>query len=444
MNALTRIPWNFYGVWVLPLCGLMGVAVHGTLTYGWPVLFPVIVKEFGWSAAVAATASSLARFEGGIEGPIAGWVMDKYGPRVTFLFGGIVMALGFISMYWMTADNVLFYFIFFGVVVQTGFNVGGYGSSYKAVQNWWIKWRARATAAFVLPVGFAGTISPMIVAGLIVSVGWRTTLVYMGIFCLVIFIPCGLLIRPHKPEYYGLLPDGVDPKTVTADDAATAEKKARELALLQESAKIQADYSVKDAMKTNAFWVYTLASIFYNFGFGGVTLFIPAHMVSRGFDLPTAAFFAGMMLTFSYLGRLTVFFIGDAVSPKWLSIFSWVLSAIGVLCMANVTPETSYLAWGYAFVFGWGYGISFTIVPVVRGWLFGRAAFGTISGIMTTLAMIGSVIVPTVQGWTYDTYGSYWLGYTLLGAAYLIACVIFAFARKPAPKTTTVPAPSTA
>ena len=41
---------------------------------------------------------SLSRLEGGIEGPIIGWAVDKFGPRKLAVIGAVVTGLGFMVM----------------------------------------------------------------------------------------------------------------------------------------------------------------------------------------------------------------------------------------------------------------------------------------------------------------------------------------------------------
>ncbi len=48
---------------------------------------------------------------------------------------------------------------------------------------------------------------------------------------------------------------------------------------------------------------------------------------------------------------------------------------------------------------------------------FGRAFFGRLLGIIMGAGSIGGIIGPTLAGWTFDTFGSYyliWYGYAVL------------------------------
>jgi len=46
-----------------------------------------MIAEFGWSRTVASGAYALSRLEGGIEGPIIGWLIDRFGARKLVFIG---------------------------------------------------------------------------------------------------------------------------------------------------------------------------------------------------------------------------------------------------------------------------------------------------------------------------------------------------------------------
>jgi MFS family permease len=61
----------------------------------------------------------------------------------------------------------------------------------------------------------------------------------------------------------------------------------------------------------------------------------------------------------------------------------------------------------FLILFGIGYGGSNVMRPSLGREYFGRANFGAILGLMVGIGAIGSIIGPTVAGWTYDNWGSY-------------------------------------
>ena len=71
----------FRGWYVVIAAALINVYGAGVWVYGFPILYPALLDEFGWTAAGGAAIASLSRLEGSLEGPIVGWLVDRYGPR---------------------------------------------------------------------------------------------------------------------------------------------------------------------------------------------------------------------------------------------------------------------------------------------------------------------------------------------------------------------------
>jgi len=74
-------PKIFFGWWTVIATGLLGLGITGYYAYGISALFKPIAAEFGFSRAVTSVPSAIGRLEGGIEGPVVGWITDKFGPK---------------------------------------------------------------------------------------------------------------------------------------------------------------------------------------------------------------------------------------------------------------------------------------------------------------------------------------------------------------------------
>ena len=88
----------FWGWWVIGVCSLVSLYGAGTLHYGFGVLVKPIVSELGWSMALASGAFSLYRLESGAMAPLAGFLVDRMGPRKVVTPGAILMGTGYICL----------------------------------------------------------------------------------------------------------------------------------------------------------------------------------------------------------------------------------------------------------------------------------------------------------------------------------------------------------
>ena len=80
--------------WTQLAIGVAAMVMIANYQYGWTFFVPDIQKKFGWDRASIQWAFTLfVLFETWLV-PIEGWFVDKYGPRLVVLVGGILCAIG--------------------------------------------------------------------------------------------------------------------------------------------------------------------------------------------------------------------------------------------------------------------------------------------------------------------------------------------------------------
>ena len=80
--------------WTQLAIGVLAMVMIANYQYGWTFFVPDIQKKFGWDRASIQWAFTLfVLFETWLV-PVEGWFVDKYGPRLVVLVGGILCAIG--------------------------------------------------------------------------------------------------------------------------------------------------------------------------------------------------------------------------------------------------------------------------------------------------------------------------------------------------------------
>ena len=415
----------FYGWWVVLAAAGMSWYGAGVWFYGFSVIFKAILSEFGWSRAVTAGAFSLARLEGGLEGPFVGWFIDRVGPRKMAIFGAVVVGIGYLLLSRMTELWMLY--VLFGVVIALGFNAGFSHAGTAAVANWFIRKRGRALGLYTLGAGVGGATLVPLLGWLISQYGWRTTVVLAGLGVWVIVIPLSLLLR-HKPEQYGYLPDGEPPpkippqKTGLAANAASAETEVKDDVG-------EVNFTWREALGTSTFWLLLLAIGVRSMAMTSVVLHEVAYLTDIGISEMAAATALGLMVALSIPGRILFGWLGDRFDKRYVLMATFLLQAIGVYILANVeTIEQVYI---FLVVFGVGYGGGIPVYVAMRAEYFGRKAFATIQGIMQMFLIIPTVIGPIFAGYVYDVNGSYYQAFMLFAFLYIVGIVVLPFVRHP-------------
>lgn len=407
----------FYG-WVVVLGGcILNFLSAGIWYYGFSVFFKPMVLEFGWSRAATAGAISLARLEGGAEGAIIGWFIDRFGPRRLIIIGTIIAGIGFILLSRINS-LAMFYLVFMGVLA-VGFSMGFGPAASTAVANWFVLKRGKALSLFTLGAAIGGTVVVPILAWFIEIWGWRTTSVIIGISIWVIALPVATLMR-HKPEQYGYLPDGMTEESYGA------------MSFGEESGgSIYPDneFWAKEAILTTSFWLLVIANSCRGFVQTSVVIHQVAYLTDVGISSQNAAWALGLMTLMSVPGRLFFGWLGDIFEKRYLMVFLCVTQALGIYMLAHIKTITD--VWLFIAVYGISYGGAIPVYFSMRADYFGRKAYATIGGLLALFVMTIAAAGPVVVGWIFDVFKSYYFAFLILAAINVVAAVVFAFAKPP-------------
>jgi MFS family permease len=371
-------------------------------------------EEFGWSKTMLSAAFAMSRAESGILGPIQGWLTDRFGPRALIRVGMCVFGVGFL-LFSRIDGPVAFFLTFF--MMAMGSSLGGYLPISVALVTWFRRRRALALSISGMGMSTGGLLAPLVAVSLS-HFGWRWTAVASGLAVLAIGVPLAQVVR-HRPEAYGLLPDGDAPRPA---DGGTA---ARPL-------DAAPNFTAREAMATRAFWYISL-------GHGAALLVVSAvmvHMVIHvterlGYSLHQAAAIIALLTVMQATGQLSGGWFGDRLSKRWICAACMLGHAVALMVLALASAYWMVLA--FAVLHGLSWGMRGPLMAAIRADYFGSASFGTIAGVSSMVVMFGMILGPLVAGVLADRTGSYVPGFSVLAA--LAAAGSFAFARARRPRS---------
>ncbi len=157
----------FYGWWVLLASSVIASMGGGFYMYGFTTLFLPISSELGLTRAATSAVFSIARLEGGIEGPAAGWAIDRFGARKLLVIGLLLLGTGYILMHWM--NSFLMFIILYAVVISIGHNTGFIHASYALTSKWFIRNRSKAAGLVSMAFGAGGAVIVPVLGWLIIQ-----------------------------------------------------------------------------------------------------------------------------------------------------------------------------------------------------------------------------------------------------------------------------------
>jgi MFS family permease len=391
----------------------------GIWLYGFNVLFGPMSTAMGWTATQTAGAFSMRSYEGGAEGPLIGWLLDKYGPRVVMLGAYLIGGIGLIGLAF-TQDLVGFYALMF--ITSFGYNAGTYQTQYKGLSAWFRRRRGLAFGLLAVGGGLGGTVVAPLVAQVVVAYGWRVTVAILGGVVMFFGMTMSLFFRPGGPERYGLQLDGDTEEAATKHTAELAARAA-------DSGVSTNSFTLRQALKTRAFWCLLIAFSLHSLGIGVITVHGVNLATGLGIPLAAAAVAFGSMSTVSLPGRLIAPWLGDRFSLQWITVGCLVLSGAGVAVLGSATDLTGI--WIAVILYGLGYAATIPLNAALQAKYFGPKHYGAISGFKALLGTVLTGAGPLVAGFIYDATQSYSIFFNTLAAAYILAIILAALATQP-------------
>ena len=390
---------------------------YGSWYYGMGALLIPLTTEFGWTRTQLTLAFSMRSIEGGLEGPIGGMLIDKYGERKITIISTIIACVGLIAVLFV---KTIWQFVFvWGFIVSLGFNLGLYDTVNSAVAKWFHKDRSRAIGIVTIGGGLGAPVIVPVMTYIIENYSWRVALMFVIASTALIAIPLAyFFMKDHPPEHYGMLPDG-DHLKKKVDDKE------------EEKIDYGYDFTPKEALKTKSFWMMLIAFMLN----GGTLAMITIHQIafhqSLGIDALTAAGILGLMATISLGGRFLTVTLGSRYTERQYIMLGYALRTIGLVIF--IYARTIPVIMLFALFYGVGYGITIPSQTSLRANYFGRKAYATITGYSTLFGAITNVAYPLFAAWIYDTTGSYIQAFWIVTALQAFAIVFMYLAKKPEP-----------
>ena len=436
----------FYGWWLVGISGLVMTLATVPLFHAMSVWAVALEQHFHWSRGELGLALTFTRIEGGIMGPIEGYLTDKLGARRMVLIGLLILGVGFVLL---SQVHSLFTFYAAFMVMALGQGLGSWLPLMTTLNQWFAKRRAMAMGwsnvgsrlgALLLVPAIAWAVAPEYdrLGGLVsfASASWQLTAMALGALVLILAVPLSSLIR-NRPQDYGQYPDGIDPTSQLMAVAGSETQAPSSAAQDYRST----DLTASQAIRTSAFWFIAIGHGFTSM----IILAIFAHLglllQDYGYDVQTTGWVVTVYTAVAMVFQLVGGYVGDRM-PKRIALFIFTsIQAAGVLVLtvSSILP----MFYGFAVLFGMGFGGRNPLTTAIRGEYFGRASFGKILGLSTVPMNVLLLVASPFAGYMRDIQGSYSTAFLVLGILNFLGGVLFLMAKNPVPFVAT-PAPTTA
>ncbi len=429
MPKKTRPQWRiFTGWWSVLFIGIVSGLGHGFNIYGFSVIFKQISAELELNRAFTSLAAGMGRLEGGITSPLVGWLSDKFGPRWIVIIGTAIAGAGMVLMSRIT--EVWQYYVCWGVLIGLGLNIGLTVTCDKMINDWFIKRRGLAQGIKFAIISIFGIIILPIVTGLVEFRDWRFACLVFGIILFISLPLAYIFIKPYRPEYYGLLPDGAVVDTGASRDL----NKMIETGVDYAAGVQETEYTFKQAIRTSTYWLLVIGFMVHNFIAGGFNVHVYPFLTDIGIAEAAASGMMSLMVFFTIPSRFFGGILADKVPRSrihLLLVASFLLQVIGI--GSYLWSRSLFSVYIYLACHGLSSGAVTPIIVLIIGRYFGRKAFGSILGMMIAFLAPMSLLSPVYYGWVFDVFSNYDAAFITALILAAVAVVVTLFVRPPRP-----------
>ncbi len=413
---LPQFPWIskslFYG-WIIVIVGFVTQFFQGLVSQGFGTYLPYLEKQFGWSKALMSAPRSVTQVENAILGPIEGYLVDRFGPRHVVTVGVFIMGGGLI-LFGLT--DSLWVFFASNIIIALGTGLQGLLILSVTVNNWFRRKRSIAQSVMLLGFASAGVIGIPALVLVQTNINWQASAIGSGLLIWILGFPLAQLLRT-KPEQYGLLPDGEKPGTAAKDAEGGR------------TYSVEYDFTLKQAIRTRAFWFLAIGWAIGNLGLGAAQIHLYLHLEQVGIDRISSALIWMVASLSNVPSRLAGGFFGDRLPKNLVITVSMVFSSVSIFILG--ITDSMQMALVYAVLYGIGWGIRTPVFNAIQAEYFGRASQGIIRGWLQSLSIPFSIAAPILVGYMADVQGNYRNAFIILSIVMLGGAVLMFLTRRP-------------
>lgn len=392
--------------WAQLFCGLICMAMIANLQYGWTLFVDPINAKYHWGRTEIQIAFTLFVLTETWLVPVEAWFVDKFGPRVVVMFGGVTIALAWAlnsvaSELWMLYAGAILAGIGSGAVYGTCV-----GNALK-----WFPYR-RGLAAGITAAGFGAgaalTVAP--IARMIAHGGYEKAFLNFGIGQGAIVLLMALFISSPKVKF------------------PAPKKKATHL-------QGTVDYTPSQMLKKPVFWLMYL--MFVMVASGGLVAAAQIGPIAHDFkvaDVPVSLFGVTMAaLTFAIsldrifdgFGRPFFGWVSDTIGREntMFIAFGFAAIALTMLVLHGSNPIVFVI---FSALFFLVFGEIYSLFPATSGDTFGSKFATTNNGLLYTAKGTAALLVPlaSIVSAAYGWYAVFGISVVFNAVAALLALFV--------------------
>jgi len=401
----------FYGWIVVGASFIIFALIFGT-RYCFGVFFKSLGNEFGLTRTATSIIFSIYMMLCPVFAIVAGWILDRYGPRAIVFSMGFFAGLSLLLTSQATSSWQLF--VTYSVILAIGTGPT-YSVLMSTISRWFEKKRGLALGITGSGGGLGTIVLAPFAAYLIAKFDWRTAYIVLGLIVGLGIIPLSVLVR-KDPAEIGMFPDGVN---IPA---------GRQVVMNGEDTSDAGSLTVAQAFGTRSFWFLGIVWLSFSLCLHLVLTHIVPYGTDVGISATEAAAALGLIGSISIPGRLVIGGVSDRIGRKASAVICAMLQ-VGAMIWLTWAREL-WMFYLFAIVYGFAFGGFDILVTALIGDIFGLHSLGAIMGMLVVGWGIGAAFGPAVGGLIFDVFQNYFMAFMIGALAMMVAASFIALTKK--------------
>jgi OFA family oxalate/formate antiporter-like MFS transporter len=358
--------------WLQLVVGIFCMVMIANLQYGWTLFVNPIDQKYHWGRTAIQVAFSIFVLTETWLVPVEAWFVDRFGPKIVVLIGGILVALS-----WALNSTAATLPVLWIAAAIGGIGAGAvYGTCVGNALKWFPDHRGLAAGLTAAGFGAGSALTVIPIQNMIQASGYEATFLWFGLGQgLVVFLLSWMLRAPRPGE--------VPPST-----------------RLYQSTR---DYTPVEVVQSPIFWVMYL--MFVLVAAGGLMATAQLALIAGDFQvakvpvtllgltLPALTFALSIDRVLNGLTRPFFGWVSDHIGRENTMFIAFALEAIGIWALSALghDPVLFVVLSGLVF-FAWGE--IYSLFPSTCTDLYGVKYATTNAGLLYTAKGTASLLVP--------------------------------------------------
>jgi OFA family oxalate/formate antiporter-like MFS transporter len=354
--------------------GIVCMAMIANLQYGWTLFVDPIDAKFHWGRAAIQLSFTLFVVTETWLVPVEAWFVDKYGPRLVIMFGGVMIALAWVLNSY--ANSLLLLYV---AAIVGGIGAGAvYGTCVGNALKWFPDRRGLAAGATAAGFGAGAALTVVPIASMIAASGYQSAFFIFGIGQGLIVFILAFFLRPPSV-------------------AMPAKKKQLNLP------QTKINFTPPQVLRSPIFWIMYL--VFVMVASGGLMTAAQIAPIAHdfkianepvslaGFQMAALTFAISLDRIFDGFGRPLFGWISDNIGRENTMFIAFSTGALMLLTLSAYGHIPIVFVLATAVYFG-VFGEIYSLFPATSGDTFGVKFATTNNGMLYTAKGTASLLVP--------------------------------------------------